>query len=359
MKLYMAIDLHSTNNYLAVLAEDGKPIMTKKLRNDPQLILAALAPYKGEVAGIVVESTYNWYWLVDLLIGEGYRVHLANPTAVKKYSGLKYADDRHDARWLAELLRLGILPEGYIYPKEQRPLRDLLRKRQQLRNLRTSMMLSLQNIITRNHGIKLSGKTLKRLEPNPLEGYLNGHDDLKLAGTVSKQTIDYLSRQISTLESHILRQVKDWDSYRNLTTIPGVGKILAMTIVMETGPIERFSKVGNYASYCRKVQSRWLSNEKIKGKGNEKNGNRYLAWAFSEAAELSRRYDPLCHAYYERKKRQTNRMVAHNALAHKLARAAYQMLHQNIPFDETRLFRNAGRSGKPDGVVGVPKRLIG
>lgn len=359
MKLYMAIDLHSTNNYVAAVSEDGKAIMNKRLRNDPRVILETLAPYKEELDGVVVESTYNWYWLVDLLMDEGYRVHLANPTAIRKYSGLKYADDRHDAHWLAELLRLGILPEGYIYPKEQRPLRDLLRKRQQLVRLRTSMMLSLQNLITRNHGIKLGGSVLKR-EGNPLEGYLESSDDLKLAGTVSKQTIDYLTGQISTVESHILRQLKGLDTYRNLTTIPGVGKILAMTIVMETGPIDRFAKVGRYASYCRKVQSRWLSNEKAKGKGNEKNGNKYLAWAFSEAAEIARRYDPACQAFYERKRRQSNRMVAHNALAHKLARAAYHVLRDNVAFEATKLFcETPGRNGKPESAVGIPRRLIG
>jgi transposase len=359
MKLYMAIDLHSTNNYVAAVSEDGKPIMNKRLRNNPGIILETLAPYKDEVARLAVESTYNWYWLVDLLMSEGYRVHLANPTAIRKYSGLKYADDRHDARWLAELLRLGVLPEGYIYPKEQRPLRDLLRKRQQLVRLRTSMMLSLQNLVTRHHGVKLGGSVLKRLG-NPLEGYLEAHDDLKLAGTVSKQVIDYLTERIAALESHILKQVKEHEAYRHLMTIPGVGKILAMTIVLETGPVSRFAKVGRYASYCRKVQSLWLSNEKAKGKGNEKSGNKYLAWAFSEAAEIARRYDPACQAFYERKRRQSNRMVAHNALAHKLARAAYHVLRDNVAFEATKLFcEKPGRNGKPESVAGDPSRLIG
>ena len=90
------------------------------------MILATLAPYKNDIVGIVVESTYNWYWLVDLLMVAGYTLHLANPTAIQKYSGLKYSDDQHDAFWLAEMLRLGILPVGYIYPKEDRPIRDLL-----------------------------------------------------------------------------------------------------------------------------------------------------------------------------------------------------------------------------------------
>src|SRR5208337_818917 len=132
MRLYAGCDLHSSNTYLGIVDEDGKRVFKKKLSNDREVILSTLAPYKDNIAGIVVESTYNWYWLVDILTEEGYKVHLANTTKIQKYSGIKYADDQHDAFWLAEMLRLGILPEGYIYPKEDRPIRDLLRKRSHL-----------------------------------------------------------------------------------------------------------------------------------------------------------------------------------------------------------------------------------
>jgi transposase len=117
-----------------------------------------------------------------------------------------------------------------------------------------------------------------------------------------------------------------------------VGKILALTIMLETGPIDRFPKVGNYVSYCRKVGSVWVSNGKKKGKGNEKNGNRYLAWAYSEASELARRYDEEARAYYQRKAQRTNRMVAHQALSHKLARAAYYVMRDDVPFMAEKLF---------------------
>jgi transposase len=128
------------------------------------------------------------------------------------------------------------------------------------------------------------------------------------------------------------------ESYRYLLTLPGVGKILALTIMLETGPIARFAQVGDYASYCRKVPSRWTSNEKTKGRGNKKNGNKYLAWAFSEAAEFARRYDAQARAYYTRKMRKTNFMVAHSALAHKLARAAYYLMKDQVPFMPEKLF---------------------
>jgi len=152
MRLYTGIDLHSSNSYLAIIDETGKRVFKKKVPNDPEQILSALAPYKDSIIGIVIESTYNWYWLVDALMADGYRVHLANPTKIQQYHGLKYSDDQHDAFWLAEMLRLGILPEGYIYPKEDRPVRDLLRKRSHLVKLRTSLIISLQNIICRNNG---------------------------------------------------------------------------------------------------------------------------------------------------------------------------------------------------------------
>lgn len=164
MKLYAATDLHSSNNYLAIIDEHGERRFKQKLPNNPSVILEALKPYKEDITGIVVESTYNWYWLVDTLMAESYKVHLANPVAIEKYSGLKYADDKHDAFWLAEMLRLGILPEGYIYPKEERPVRDLLRKRGHLVRLRTSLIISLQNIINRNCGREIDCNSMKRLK---------------------------------------------------------------------------------------------------------------------------------------------------------------------------------------------------
>jgi transposase len=130
MKLYGGIDLHSNNNVIALTDETDRMIYRKRLPNDVETVLAALAPYQDAITRLVVESTYNWYWLVDALMEAGYRVHLANTAAIVQYSGLKYSHDDTDAAWLANLLRLGLLPEGYIYPKAERAVRDLLRRRQ-------------------------------------------------------------------------------------------------------------------------------------------------------------------------------------------------------------------------------------
>jgi len=340
MKLYTGIDLHSSNSYVGIIDEPGKRVFKKKLPNDPATILDTLAPYQNDIVGIVVESTYNWYWLVDLLMAEGYTLHLANPTAIQKYSGMKYSDDQHDAFWLAEMLRLGILPVGYIYPKEDRPIRDLLRKRSHLVKLRTSLVISLQNIINRNNGFKLRGNKIKALTTDHVAPFLETNEDLALAGKVSKDSIDFLTRQIKVIEATIEEKVELREPYGKLLTIFGVGKILGLTIMLETGPIRRFEKAGNYVSYCRKVSSKWLSNDKGKGKGNKKNGNKYLAWAFSEAAELARRYYPEARAYYNRKMQATNFMTAHAALAHKLARAAYYVMRDQVPFMPKKLFES-------------------
>ena len=337
-KLYVGIDLHSTNNVLGISDEDDQKIYSKRLPNKPELVLAELEPFKDAIVGVVVESTFNWYWLVDLLMENGYRVHLANPPAIQKYKGLKHADDRYDSFWLAHLLRLGILPEGYIYPKEQRPIRDLLRKRLHLVQLRTSMINSLQAVLHRNCGTRLSTSKIKATGENHVLASLPMQEDLQFCGAVSKETIDYLTSQIKKIEKMILEKITLQERFHQLQTIPGVGIVLALTIMLETGSIERFSKVGNFTSYCRKVPTDWTSNNKSKGKGNKKNGNKYLSWAFAEAAEIGRRFDERVRAFYNHKAAKSNRMIAHSTLAHKIARAAFFIMRDNVAFDHDKLF---------------------
>src|SRR5215213_10403497 len=129
---YSGIDLHSNNCVVAVSDETDRVLCRRRLPNELGAVLALLERYRAELAGVVVESTYNWYWLVDGLQAAGYTVHLANTAAIKQYDGLKRSDDKREAAHLAHLLRLGVLRTGYIYPREQRGLRDLGRRRLQL-----------------------------------------------------------------------------------------------------------------------------------------------------------------------------------------------------------------------------------
>lgn len=338
MELYAGVDLHARNSYFALVDAAGGRVLTKRVSNDSELIFRLLHPYKEELTGVVVESTFNWYWLVDGLMDAGFKVHLANPSAIQKYKVLKHSDDESEAFWLADMLRLGILPEGYIYPREDRLVRDLLRKRMHLVKLRTSLINSLQNILARNGPVSLGASKIKQLTEDHVSGLLDWNEDLALSGRVSKETIDYLTGQIRSIERVVEKKVQLKPEYDFLRTIPGVGTILSLTIMLETGPIDRFAKVGNYASYCRKVPVCWTSDGKKKGDANKKNGNKYLAWAFSEAAELSRRFDATARAFYNRKASRTNFMIAHSALAHKLARAAYYIMRDQVPFDKEKLF---------------------
>ena len=343
MRLYTAFDVHSSSSVVAVVDEDGKRVLSKKVGNDPDEVVRILRPLHGEVVGVVVESTYNWYWIVDALMDAGYRVHLANPSKVKKYEGMKHTDDRHDAFWLAEMLQLGVLPEGYIYPKGERPVRDLLRKRSHLVRLRTSLILGLESIITRNYGIKPRAKDLQAVTEDRVSPLLAGNEDLLFAGRTSKEVIDFLTGKVKAMERVAKSRVHLRQEYKNLLTIMGVGEVLALTIMLETGPIGRFPRVGNYASYCRKVPTKWTSNGKIKGKGNRKNGNKYLSWAWSEAASAARQHYRCARRYFDRKAQMSHVMVAHNALEHKLARAGYYVMRDGVAFDPERVFGRLGR----------------
>lgn len=337
MKLYGAIDLHSTNNVTALIDEKDKVVYRKRLANDLGLILEQLSPYASWLEGIVVESTYNWYWLVDGLMEKDYRVHLANTSAIRQYEGLKYTDDDSDALWLAHLLRLGVLPEGYIYPKEERAVRDLLRKRSQLVRQKTANLLSIQNLYSRSTGSRLSANRIKQLSPEQAEQIFPS-GDVALAVKANLSVLRCLESEISTVERVVKERVKLKPAFGYLLSVSGIGQTLALTIMLETGDIRRFPTVGDFASYCRCVKSEKISNGKRKGSGNTKNGNKYLAWAFVEAANFALRFEPLVGRFYQRKKAKSCGVVAIKAVAHKLARACYYIMRDGVPFDVARAF---------------------
>jgi transposase len=329
---YCGIDLHSNNCVVIVSDEEDRIVYGKRLPNDLALIRAALEPYRHALKGVVVESTYNWYWLVDGLTDTGYSVHLAHPAAIRKYEGLKHSGDFADAAYLAQLLRLGLLPEGYVCPREQRSARDLARKRMQLVRCRTAQILSIEGIMIRQTGIRIKSDAVKRLTAAQVNE-LALPADVALAMEANRAVSEALEQQIELLEKRLKERVSLRPEYHLLKTVPGIGQTLATTIMLETGSISRFAQVGNFSSYCRCVDSLRESNGKKKGEGNTRNGNKYLAWAFVEAANFAIRYSPQARSFYDRKKSRTNRVLATKALAHKLVRACYYMLRDQKPFD--------------------------
>lgn len=334
MSLYCGIDLHSNNHLVVVIDEQDRRLVEKRLPNRLDATLALLAPYQEALAAVAVESTFNWYWLVDGLMQAGFPVKLANPAAMIRYEGLKHTDDRHDAFWLAHLLRLGILPTGYIYPREARAVRDLMRRRLQLVRMGASCLISIQSQIWRSTGVRVSANAIRAEDFVPPLPEATVRQNAAACLSVYRA----LRSEIAALEQSVLTACRLKPEFEVLKTMTGVGPVLGLTIMLETGDIGRFRQVGHYASYCRCVKAEQLSNGKRKGAGNAKSGNKYLSWAFSEAAHYCVRYDTAAKRFYERKRARTNGIVAIRATAHKLARAAYYMLRDQVPFDARRLF---------------------
>ena len=337
MKLYCGIDLHSNNSVVVILDEEDTVVYQKKLSNQIDVIVKQLSVFKDKIVAIAIESTFNWYWLVDGLQSQGYQVKLVNTAAVQTYSGLKHTDDKDDARWLAHLMRLNILPTGYIYPKEERAIRDLLRKRSQLVRQCTTNILSAQNILVRNATGSMSAYSLKTIELSKVDALIDDAN-IRLALKSNISIIQSLQSNIEAIEKAVYRQIKLRPEFQQLLSVSGMGKILGLTIMLETGSIDRFNKVGNYASYCRCVKSERLSNGKKKGENNRKNGNKYLAWAYIEAANFAIRYDDKIKSFYQKKKAKTNSVIATKAVAHKLARACFHIIKSEVPFNVNKAF---------------------
>ena len=197
MQLYAGLDLHSRNTYIGIMDEEFKRLFGKRVSNKLPLILSTLDPFRDQLNGIVVESTYNWYWLIDGLMDAGYQcVHLANPSAMKQYEGIKHTDDQHDAFFLAQMLILGILPQGYIYPKEDRPVRDLARKRLFLVRHKTSHILSLQSLIARCCAQRVSASEIRKFTVEDLQQLLK-QEHIVLSAQANLDTIIFLSSKLN------------------------------------------------------------------------------------------------------------------------------------------------------------------
>jgi transposase len=345
MKELMAgLDLHSNNIVVGLVDAQGKRVGQAKLACNLQGVLEFLAPFKKRLKRMAVESTYNWYWLVDGLQAAGYPVVLANPAKITQYSGLKHADDQSDAFFLAELLRLDILPTGYVYDVKLRPVRDLLRRRISLVQQRTALMLSFKSLFTRTTGELMTLGRLKGMEVEEARE-LYEHPANQLIAGLQIHHVEQLKASILELEQAVLKEARELPAYAPLQTLPGVGRILGLTITMEIGDITRFAGPGQFASYCRTVAAQRTSNEKFKGANNRKCGNRYLAWAFVEAANFAKRYDETCRKWYDRKAAKTSTVLATKALACKLAKAAWHVVTDQSSYEPARMF--PGKAGAP------------
>lgn len=338
MTLYAAIDLHSNNGVLTVLDGNDRVQFEDRLPNDLGAVLAALEPFRDRLHAVAVESTYNWYWLVDGLVDHGYRAELVNTAAVPQYAGLKHGNDHTDARHLAHLLRLGILPTGYVYPREGRALRDLLRRRFHMVHMSTTLMQSIQCAWTRRTAQSLGCNAFRRLDDDAIARAIV--DPLERQAILAQRTAwQAIDAQVQQIERWVIRHQGASPSLAAMRSVPGIGPVIGSTVALETGAIDRFASVGDYASYCRMVDSQRWSNGKRKGSGNAKCGNRYLCWAYIEAANFALRHSPEIRRWFDRKlAKRRLRAIAIKAVAHKLARAGYHLMRDGGTFDVKRAF---------------------
>jgi len=340
MTFYCGIDLHSKKSHFCIIDKDGKKVKEENLNNDLPLILAFLKPF-GKDVHIVIESTINWYWIVDGLQEAGYNVKLAHTLGLHMITGAKVKTDRRDAFKLAKLLRMGEIPEAYIYPKEKRPLRDLLRRRVELVQERAACYSSLRVQFIKYNLNTMSLTDLKKFLPADID-IMPIPKELKDYCLMILQRVDLLSNQIQQLDMYLKGVALEDPKFKILLTLPGVLYVLGLMIYYEIGDISRFSNVRQFVSYCRLIPGISQSSDKVKrGKGSNQ-GNHYLKFAFTQAASIAVRYYPKLKKFRDkhanRRKGNAATMIANCILAHKIAIATFHMMKEEVPFDEVQLF---------------------
>jgi transposase len=334
------MDLHTRSLQICVLDDQGRAVLEKRVPCCLAKVQETLSPFGDEVT-IAIESTYNWYWLVDGLMLAGYDVRLAHAYGLHLITGAKVKTDRRDAYRLARYLRLDELPVAYIYPKEKRPYRDLLRRRMTLVQFRSAAYTSLRIQFRQYNCDEFGFDELKGISSDTIED-LPLPEPTELYANMVLEQIQLFSRQIDLLEREILKTVKAEPEVDLLKTSPGIHDILGMTIYYEVGDIRRFKSDKNFASYCRLVPPDSISDGKrTRGKGG-KQGNPFLKWAFCQAATHASRYYEDCRRFREKHARRRSgslaNLIANNILAHKIATGAFFVLRDRVPFDRSKMF---------------------
>ena len=332
-KFYCGIDLHARTMYLCILNQDGEIVLHRNMRAAPEPFLQAIAPYREDLV-VCVECIFTWYWLADLCTQEGLPFVLGHALYMKAIHGGKAKNDRIDAYKIAVLLRGGMLPQAYVYPAEMRATRDLLRRRMYFMRQRAALLVHVQNT-TSQYNLPEIGKKLAY--KGNREGVAERFADPAVHKSIEVDLalIDSYDRLRSELELAIVKTAKQHDAntFYRLQSVPGIGKILALVLLYEIHDLQRFPRVQEFVSYGRLVKCAKESAGKRYGTSGTKIGNAYLKWAFSEAAVLFLRANPRGQKYLARLEKKHGKGKALTVLAHKLARAVYDMCKRATAFD--------------------------
>jgi transposase len=336
-EFYCGIDLHANTMHVCVVDHAGKIHLHRNFNTKtPEKFLMALQPFAKHDLVIGCESTFNWYWLADLCHQQNLSFLLGHALYLKAIHGGKTKSDRIDSEKLAMLLRGGNFPTSYVYPKEMRGTRDLLRRRGTIVRRRSATIIHVQMV---NHQQNLlafkkpiSYKANRVGIPERFEG-----DSVQRMVTLDVDLIDFYDQQIKKLDLYLEQHAKidDPDTFFRLMSIPGVGRILGMTMLYEIHDIRRFPQVGDFLSYSRLVKGTNSSAGKQYRPTGAKIGNPHLKWAFSEAITLLKRESFEAKVYAEGIEKKHNKARANTLLAIKLGRAVYWMLNRKTAFNPT------------------------
>jgi transposase len=333
---WCGIDLHARTMYLCILDAQGRVLVHKNLRATPEAFLEAVAPYREGLV-VAVECVYLWYWLADLCAREGIAFVLGHALYMKAIHGGKAKNDRIDALKIATLLRGGMLPQAYAYPAGMRATRDLLRRRLHLVRKRGQLLAHIQ-MTAQQYQLPPLGQRIAY--PANREGVAERFEDraVRRSIAVDLALLERYDELLRDLELELVRQAKQHDAqaFQLLRSIPGVGKVLALTILYEIHDVHRFDRVQEFASYARLVKCAKESAGKKHGTSGAKMGNVHLKWAFSEAAVLFVRHSAGGKKLLAKLERRFGKGKALSVLAHKLGRAVYFMLRRGKVFDRGR-----------------------
>jgi transposase len=326
--------------YVCVLNQEGRVLLHRNLRCDPGEFLRAIAPYREDLV-VAVECIFTWYWIGDLCAEEGIAFVLGHALYMRAIHGAKAKNDRVDSHKTAALVRGGLMPQAYVYPPEMRATRDLMRRRLHFVRHRGQLLAHIQNT-HHQYNRPTPGKRISYRSNR--DGIGEGFEDVSIRESLAADLalVNHYEVVIQELEASVVRQAKihDPQSFQLLRSIPGTGKILALTILYEIHDIRRFEKVGQFASYSRLVKCQKSSAGKIQGSGGAKIGNAYLKWAFSEAAVLFLAKCPEGKTLFTRIERKHSKGKAMSILAHRIGRAVYFMLARKKAFDLEKFLRS-------------------
>jgi len=335
-RYWCGIDLHARTMYVCILDSTGQVRVHRNLKADPGVFLEAIAPYRDDLV-VAVECIFTWYWLADLCSREGIGFVLGHALYMKAIHGGKAKNDRIDSLKIATLLRGGMLPQAYAYPAGMRATRDLLRRRLHLVRKRGELLAHIQ-MTAHQYNLPPLGKRIAY--PANREGVAEHFEDRAVHKSIAVDLalLERYGELITDLEGDLVRRAKQHDpqAFQLLRSIPGVGKILALTILYEVHDITRFDRVQEFASYARLVKCAKESAGKKHGTGGAKMGNVHLKWAFSEAAVLFVRHSAEGKKLLARLEKRFGKGKALSILAHKLGRAVYFMLLRGKAFDRAR-----------------------